>query len=184
METFSTLLALCAGNSRVTREFPSQRPVTRSFDFSLIYTWINGWGNNREVGDLRRHCAHYDVIVMCIYHPQVWRHVGGSTYKIIQQSSFYITTHGLNEFMLNPGERSRIQDGDMIGLFSCFAHEAAVIGYDSVRCETGILLYQSTVEVVSPLTFKTYIAPGNICRHYSFNAIYAGNTCMIQIDIL
>ena len=31
METFSALLALCAGNSPVTGEFPSQRPVTRSF---------------------------------------------------------------------------------------------------------------------------------------------------------
>ena len=33
METFSALLALCAGNSPVTGEFPAQRPVTRSFDF-------------------------------------------------------------------------------------------------------------------------------------------------------
>ena len=32
METFSALLVLCAGNSPVTGEFPSQRPVTRSFD--------------------------------------------------------------------------------------------------------------------------------------------------------
>ena len=32
METFSALLALCARNSPVTGEFPSQRPVTRSFD--------------------------------------------------------------------------------------------------------------------------------------------------------
>ena len=32
METFSALLALCAGNSPVTGEFPSQMPVTRSFD--------------------------------------------------------------------------------------------------------------------------------------------------------
>ena len=32
METFSALLAICAGNSPVTGEFPSQRPVTRSFD--------------------------------------------------------------------------------------------------------------------------------------------------------
>ena len=32
METFSALLAICAGNSLVTGEFPSQRPVTRSFD--------------------------------------------------------------------------------------------------------------------------------------------------------
>ena len=32
METFSELLALCEGNSPVIGEFPSQRPVTRSFD--------------------------------------------------------------------------------------------------------------------------------------------------------
>ena len=32
--------------------------------FSLICTCINGWVNNRKAGDLRRHRAHYDVIVM------------------------------------------------------------------------------------------------------------------------
>ena len=32
--------------------------------FSLICVWINGWVNNREAGDRRRHQAHYDVIVM------------------------------------------------------------------------------------------------------------------------
>ena len=31
METFSALLAFCAGNSPVPGEFPTQRPVTRSF---------------------------------------------------------------------------------------------------------------------------------------------------------
>ena len=32
METFSTLLAICAGNSPVPGELPAQRPVKRSFD--------------------------------------------------------------------------------------------------------------------------------------------------------
>ena len=32
METFSALLALCAGTSPATGEFPAHRPVTRSFD--------------------------------------------------------------------------------------------------------------------------------------------------------
>ena len=32
--------------------------------FSLICAWINGWVNNPEASDLRRHHAHYDVIVM------------------------------------------------------------------------------------------------------------------------
>ena len=40
MEIFSASLALCAGNSPVTGEFPSQRPVTRSFDVFLdLHLW-------------------------------------------------------------------------------------------------------------------------------------------------
>ena len=31
---------------------------------SLICAWMNGWVNTRETGDLRRHRAHYDVIIM------------------------------------------------------------------------------------------------------------------------
>ena len=64
METFSALLTICAGNSPVPGEFPAQRPVTRSFDVSLICARINGWVDNSEAGDLRRHRVHYDVIVM------------------------------------------------------------------------------------------------------------------------
>ena len=60
METFSALLAICAGNSPVT----AQRPVTWSFDVFLICAWINSWVNNDEAGDLRLHRAHYDVTVM------------------------------------------------------------------------------------------------------------------------
>ena len=40
METFSALLALCAGNSPVTDEFPAQRPATRSFDV-IFYLRLN-----------------------------------------------------------------------------------------------------------------------------------------------
>ena len=32
METFSALLAICAGNSSVPGEFPAQRPLMRGFD--------------------------------------------------------------------------------------------------------------------------------------------------------
>ena len=64
MKTFSVLLAICAGNSLVSSEFPAQRPVMRSFDGFFICAWINGWVNNGEAGDLRRHHAHYDVTIM------------------------------------------------------------------------------------------------------------------------
>ena len=44
--------------------------------FSLICAWINGWINNGEAGDLRRHRAHYDVTVIdlkktCMNHTEV-----------------------------------------------------------------------------------------------------------------
>ena len=58
METFSALLAICAGNSPETGEFSAKRPVTQSFDvfFDLRL--------KREAGDLRRHRSHYDFTVM------------------------------------------------------------------------------------------------------------------------
>ena len=63
METFSALLAHCAGNSTVTGEFPAQRPVTPSFDvfFDLCLnkrlskqSW--GWGSETLSRLLRCHC--------------------------------------------------------------------------------------------------------------------------------
>ena len=36
----------------------------RTLLFSFICAWINGWANDREAGDLRRHSTHYDVTVM------------------------------------------------------------------------------------------------------------------------
>ena len=51
-------------SSNENGEFPTQRPVTQSFDNFLICAKINGWVNNHEAGDLRRHYAHYDVTLM------------------------------------------------------------------------------------------------------------------------
>ena len=64
MEICPALLALCVGNSQITGEFPSQRPVTWSFDVFFICAWPNGWINNQDTDDFRRHRAHYDVTVM------------------------------------------------------------------------------------------------------------------------
>ena len=75
----SAFLALCAGNSLVTGEFPShkgQRPG--ALMFSLICAWINGSVNNREAGDLRRH--HYDVTVMVVVMMMSWHE---NTFRII-----------------------------------------------------------------------------------------------------
>ena len=66
METFSALLAICAGNSPVPGEFPTQRPVTRSLDvfFDLRpnkrlskQTW--GWWFETPSCSLWRHCNEF-----------------------------------------------------------------------------------------------------------------------------
>ena len=72
METFSALLAICAGNSPVTGEFPLKGQWRRALMFSLICAWINGWVNNREAGDLRCQRVHYDVIVMVRKRPRCY----------------------------------------------------------------------------------------------------------------
>ena len=63
METFSALLAICAGNSPIAGEFPSQRRVTRSFDvfFDLrLNKWLSkqsrGWCIGPPSRSLWRHC--------------------------------------------------------------------------------------------------------------------------------
>ena len=50
-------------------EFTGHRwiPRTKASDAELwcfLYLCLDGWANNCEAGDLRRHHAHYDVIVM------------------------------------------------------------------------------------------------------------------------
>ena len=76
METFSALLALCAGNSPVPAEFPTQRPVTRSFDVFLDLhpnKWLNkqswGWWFETLSCSLWRHCNEFWVvcIIQIIY---------------------------------------------------------------------------------------------------------------------
>ena len=67
METLSALLAISAGNSPVTGEFPQKRRWRGALVLSFIFAWINAWVNNCETGDLRRHRAHYDAIVMILH---------------------------------------------------------------------------------------------------------------------
>ena len=78
METFSALLAICARNSPITGEFPSQRPVTRSFDvfFDLRLNKRlskQSWGFWSEVPSR-----------------SLWRHCKDASYQFIKGE---ITTH-------------------------------------------------------------------------------------------
>ena len=67
METFSTLLAICARNSPVTGEFPAQWPVTRAYDVffdmhhnkRLSKQWWGCWFETPS-RPLWRHCNEPD----------------------------------------------------------------------------------------------------------------------------
>ena len=74
METFSVLLALCVGNSPVTGEFPSHRPVTRSFDVFFVLRLNNqlskhsrGWWVEMQSRPLWRHCNVITIPKTCAY---------------------------------------------------------------------------------------------------------------------
>ena len=73
MEAFSALQALCEGNSPVTDEFPSQRPVTWSFNVFFDLRLTNSWANHRHARDLKRHHAH-----------SLWRHGNALIVAIIR----------------------------------------------------------------------------------------------------
>ena len=111
METFSALLAICAGNSPGTfplpthddvikwKHFPRYWPFVRGIHrspvnsphkgqwrgdlmFCLICVWINDWEYNREAGDLRRYRTHYDVTVMFLQEVCYKRSRGHSCWKL------------------------------------------------------------------------------------------------------
>ena len=61
---------------------PHKGQWRRALMFSFFCLQTNGWANNREAGDLRRHRAHYEVIVMIQW--EIWLHRGSGT------QSFYV----------------------------------------------------------------------------------------------
>ena len=64
METFLRWWAFVWGFQWSLVNSPHRDHWCGALLFSLICAWLDGWVNNHEAGDLRRHHAHYDVIVI------------------------------------------------------------------------------------------------------------------------
>ena len=58
--------SLWGGIQRSPVDSPHKSQWRRALMFSLICAWINGWANNRNAGDFRRHRVYYYVTVMFI----------------------------------------------------------------------------------------------------------------------
>ena len=113
METFSALLALSAGNSLVTGEFPAQRPVTRSFDVFFDR------GLNKRLSKqswdwwLRRHRVHYDATEMHshgksvdMFSPSILRiNIGAGNDLLPSDNKQAVTWTNVNT--LRPGQNGR-----------------------------------------------------------------------------
>ena len=64
--------------------------------FSLIWSWMNSWGNNREAGGLRRHRALYDVTVVTYKS----RHNVFNDKIVCKRSTFVFQSHDRNRDVL------------------------------------------------------------------------------------
>ena len=64
MEAFSALLAFCVEIHRWPVKSPHKSQWRGALVFSMISAWTNSWASNGYAGDLRRHRAHYNVIVI------------------------------------------------------------------------------------------------------------------------
>ena len=102
METFSALLALCAGNSPVTGEFPAQRPVTPSFDvfFDLrlnkrLSKQPQGWWFETPSWSLWRQCnvLYSTIHVNKLKLRQNGRHFGDGIFKSYFNGNYCIFIH-------------------------------------------------------------------------------------------
>ena len=83
------------------RDWPFVRGIHRSpmnkgqwrgvLMFSLIYFWTNGWVNNQDADEMRRHRTHYDVtvikMVIVASHQDEWFQV------ICRASTYYCHRH-------------------------------------------------------------------------------------------
>ena len=122
METFSALLAICAGNSPVPGEFPAQRPVTRSFDFFFDLRpdkrlskqpW--GWWFETSLWSLCRQCNknvnldHYLCFLQLLDRNKSWTNM--NAYNLNMEASIgrlhtwnvsqhYITSHLTRCFLI------------------------------------------------------------------------------------
>ena len=80
--------------------------------FSLICAWTNGWINNRDAGDFRRHRCHYDVTVMWIDQQLKLTHniplIEGASMAVI------LARETLNDTLCG-GKPARFQTGPLIG---------------------------------------------------------------------
>ena len=139
METFSVLLALCAGSPVNS---PHKEQWRGALMFSLNCAWIDGWVNNREAGNLRRHHAYYDVAVISIM--KVKR------FHLILFLFFSAGKKLFREFL-----RSEYSEENMLFYLAC--EDLKKESNPELVEEKARLIYEDYISILSPKEVKQYI---------------------------
>ena len=91
MEPFPRYWPFVRGIHRSPVNSPHEGRWYGALMFSLIWVWTNGWLNNRDAGDLRRHHAHYNVTVKSAFmHLSIVQKETKQSIKITFKKSFWL----------------------------------------------------------------------------------------------
>jgi len=101
---------------------------------------------------------------------QVWRHVSGDTFELVEQTSHDVTGKGIHE--VHPAELVPIEEGDHLGFY--FPGQS-IIPFDGHECANERGLYvqhptRSSVTVGKHFKFRNMQAGWNPCREYALTA--------------
>ena len=168
METFSALLAICAGNSPVAGKFPAQRPVMRSFDV-LFYLRLNkclskqswGWWFETPSRPLWRHCnANFPCSQGRNFHKNNIPLKAFQWTVTIMDRSIFSATHTLTQHIPNTPL--------VMGQFSSFFRYVTMYSFD-VSQPNNTIEFHFNLSRVTNLPFKRC---SDIPSHPNYDHLY------------
>ena len=154
MEHFLCYWPFLQGIHRSPVNSPHKGQWRGALMFSLICVWINCWVNNREAGDLRRYCAHYDVSVMVCLSMFLWLSfaaVQADTGDLDGVGQFYSSFSGGTNAPLNMGfdglRAYQTLSGGTTVTSECKNRRRCKVALRQVVCSTSLMASLDVVRV-------------------------------------
>ena len=121
---------------------PHTKALTRSFGVFFICVWINGWVNNLEAGDFRRHRGHNDVIVMWIDDSvhMIKLSILSHSLAILFHSMHVWTGQNLKESITNSVNEYQSSCQDLLELVKCETLQCPVWRPSPLKCLNALML--------------------------------------------
>ena len=170
METFSALLAICAANSPVSGEFPTQRTVTRSFDVffdqrlnkRLSKQWW-GWWFETPSDPLWCHCNPCELRwltwnIVRVSHCRccvIWKFIFLSTSSLVWINSYQKKVHNCNVSSCQPMSIIQTLKFWLINIYTTFNHVITNTNVNNVRHFT----FPSSQTIVLHFSTELYWVP-------------------------